>query len=176
MRVERALQQQAGLSVMSEPRHPYPEMVLVKGNDEDGGVRKMKQVVRKIAGIGVAGISAASLGLIIGLGKPSGANADENDTRSLFKVISDYLAAQKAISFAYDAGLEIVIVDQQKLILANSGTVTLNRPDKIRSARAGGFADVEMVFDGKMLTLVDKNANLYVQVDIPAQSTIWSTS
>ena len=136
----------------------------------------MKQVVRKIAGIGVAGISAASLGLIIGLGNPSGANADENDARSLFKAISDHLAAQKAISFAYDAGLEIVTVDQQKLILANSGTVTLNRSDKIRSARAGGFADVEMVFYGKMLTLVDKNANLYVQVDIPAQSTIWSTS
>jgi hypothetical protein len=152
---------------MSEPRHPYPELVLVKGNDEDGGVRKMKQLVRKIAGISLAGISAASLALILGLGTPSGANADEKDARSLVKAMSDYLAAQKAISFAYDADLEIVTKDQQKLALASSGTVTLNRPDKIRSTRAGGFADVEMVFDGKTLTLFGKNANLYVQTDVP---------
>ena len=45
--------------------------------------------------------------------------------------------------------------------------ITLNRPDKIRAMRHGGFADVEMVFDGKTLTLLGKNANLYAQVDIP---------
>lgn len=139
----------------------------MKGNYVDGGTRQMKQVFRKIAGIGVAGISAASLALILGLGTPLGANADEKDARNLVKAMSDYVTAQKAISFAYDANLEIVTADQQKLALASSGTVSLNRPDKIRSTRAGGFADVEMVFDGKVLTLFGKNANLYVQVDVP---------
>jgi len=45
--------------------------------------------------------------------------------------------------------------------------VTLNRPDKIRAVRAGGFADVETSFDGKTLTLLGKNLNMYAQQDIP---------
>ncbi len=81
--------------------------------------------------------------------------------------MSDYVAAQKVISFSFDTDLEIVTKDNQKLDLASSGTVTLNRPDKIRVTRHGGFADVEVVFDGKTLSLLGKNANLYGQVDVP---------
>ena len=79
--------------------------------------------------------------------------------------ISDYLAAQKAISFDYDTNLEIVSTQQQKIGLASSGTLTLERPDKLHATRTGGFANVEMVFDGKTLTLLGKNANLYSQVE-----------
>jgi len=51
--------------------------------------------------------------------------------------------------------------------LASSGTLTLNRPDKLHATRTGGFANVEIVFDGKSLTLLGKNANLYAQIDAP---------
>ena len=47
------------------------------------------------------------------------------------------------------------------------GYVLLRRPDKIRATRSGGFADVEMLFDGKMLTMLGKNAKLYAQIEIP---------
>ena len=57
--------------------------------------------------------------------------------------------------------------DDQKLALASSGAVTLNRPDKIRATRSGGFADVEMLFDGKTLTLFGKSSNLYTQIGVP---------
>ena len=77
------------------------------------------------------------------------------------------MAAQKAISFAYDATLEVVTTDDQKLALASSGMVTINRPDKIRATRSGGFADVEMLFDAKTLILLGKNTNLYTHIDIP---------
>ena len=95
------------------------------------------------------------------------ARADEAQARDLFKAMSDYLAAQKAISFEYDTNLELVTQDGQKLGLASSGAVTLNRPDKIRATRTGGFANVELVFDGKTLSLLGKNANLYVQAEAP---------
>ena len=45
--------------------------------------------------------------------------------------------------------------------------MALARPDKIRATRSGGCADVETVFDGKTLTFLGKNANIYAQVDIP---------
>ncbi len=94
-------------------------------------------------------------------------HADEAQAKALFKAMSDYLAAQKAISFEYDTNLDIVTKDGQKLGLASSGAATLNRPDKIRARRVGGFANVEMVFDGKTLSLLGKNANAYVQVQVP---------
>src|SRR5450755_4566357 len=112
-------------------------------------------------------LAAAALAMIVGLGAPSGAKADEAAAKSLLKAMSDYLGAQKAISFSYDTNLEIVTKDDQKLALASSGKITLNRPDKIRAARQGGFADVEAVFDGKTLTLLGKTANQYGQVDVP---------
>ena len=95
------------------------------------------------------------------------ARADEGNAKKLLKGMTDYMAAQKSISFNYDAGFDVVTKDDQKLALLASGSVVLNRPDKIRFTRAGGFADIEMLFDGKTLTLLGKNENVYVQADAP---------
>lgn len=97
----------------------------------------------------------------------SAGRADEADAKRLFKAMSDYLAAQSAMSFDYDVSLELVSTQQQKVALASSGALTLNRPDKLHLTRRGGFANVEMVFDGKTLTLLGKNTNLYTQVEAP---------
>ncbi|WP_419695544.1 DUF2092 domain-containing protein [Mesorhizobium muleiense] len=109
--------------------------------------------------------SAAALAVMVALGEP--ARADEAEAKTMLKAMSDYLAAQTAIQFGYDTNLEIVTDDHQKFLLASSGTIDLSRPDKVRATRHGGFANVEMVFDGKTLTLLGKDANLYTQVDIP---------
>jgi hypothetical protein len=127
----------------------------------------MTAIVRTRSKISAGGRFAVMLALIFGLGMTSGARADEAAAKSLLKAMSDYMAAQKVMSLSFDTNLEIVTKDKQKLTLASSGTVTLNRPDKIRATRHGGFADVEMVFDGKMLTLLGKDANVYGQVDVP---------
>jgi hypothetical protein len=114
-----------------------------------------------------SGISAVALSLAVGLGASSVAMADEADAKKLLKAMSDYMAAQKAISFGFDATLEVITKDNQKLALASSGALTLNRPGKIRASRSGGHADIEMLFDGKTLTLLGKNANLYTQISVP---------
>lgn len=92
---------------------------------------------------------------------------DSAEAKRLLKAMSDYMAAQTAMSFGYDSTLEVVTRDDQKLALASSGTVTLNRPEKIRATRSGGFVDVEFLFDGKTLTLLGKGLNKYTQVAIP---------
>jgi hypothetical protein len=79
---------------------------------------KMSAIVLAVA---VAGMASMSI-----------AHADEAQAKSLFKAMSDYLAAQKAISFDYDSNLEIVSTQQQKIGLASSGTLTLNRPAELR--------------------------------------------
>ena len=112
-------------------------------------------------------MSAAALSLMVLLGTSAGVSADEADAKRILKAMSDYVGAQESFSFEFDATLEVVTKDDQKLALASSGTVTLNRPDKIRTTRKGGFVDVEMSFDGKTLTLLGKNRNLYTQLDVP---------
>jgi hypothetical protein len=127
----------------------------------------MRTIARKLLNISAVSLSVVALALVVCLGTPSGAGADEADAKKLLKAMSDYMAEQKAISFGFDATLEVITKDNQKLALASSGAVTLNRPGKIRATRAGGHADIEMLFDGKTLTLFGNNANLYTQIDVP---------
>jgi hypothetical protein len=127
----------------------------------------MKKTGPKSVKMFVRCIYAVALSLIILLGTSAGVKADEADAKRILKSMSDYMAAQKSLSFGFDATLEVVTSDEQKLALASSGTLTLKRPDKIRVTRAGGFADIEMSFDGKTLTLLGKNHNLYTQIDVP---------
>jgi len=126
----------------------------------------MNKLIRNPVGLARAAASAAALVLMIGLGAPA-ARADEADAKGMLKAMSDYLAAQKTISFGYDTNFEVVTKDHQKFLLASSGAIDLNRPDKFRATRSGGFARVEAVFDGKTLTLLRKDTNVYSQVDIP---------
>jgi len=102
------------------------------------------------------------------IGALAGARAGDADAKKILKAMSDYMASQQAISFNYDAGLEVVTKEDQVLALLSSGSVVLNRPDKVRFTRNGGFADIELMSDGKMVTLFGKNANLYLQADAPA--------
>jgi hypothetical protein len=131
------------------------------------GKRNMKTIVRRLLSLAASVVGVAALTLTVGFGAYSSARADEADAKKLLKAMSDYVAAQKAISFDFDTILEVVTKDDQKLALASSGTVLLNRPGKIRATRAGGHADVEMLFDGTTLTLLGKNANLYTQINTP---------
>ena len=112
-------------------------------------------------------MSAVALSLIVLLGTSTGVSADEADAKRILKAMSDYMGAQKSLSCEFDATLEVVTKDEQKLALASSGSVSLNRPGKIRVTRSGGFADVEMSFDGKTLTLLGKNLNIYAQTAVP---------
>jgi len=97
----------------------------------------------------------------------AGPDATAENAKKLVKSMSDYLASQKVIAFDFDTNLEVVSRQGQKVGLASSGSLTLNRPDKIRADRKGGFANVEFVSDGKTMTLLGKDANLYAQVAAP---------
>ena len=92
---------------------------------------------------------------------------DSAAAKKMLKAMSDFLAAQKSLSVGFDTVFEVVTPTDQKLGLASSGTATLVRPDRIRVARSGGFADFEILYDGKALTLLGKNANRYTQIAAP---------
>jgi hypothetical protein len=95
------------------------------------------------------------------------AQAAGDDAGQILKAMSDYLAAQKIISLTFDSDIEVITPDLEKIQFTNSGTLLLHRPNEIRVTRTGGYADVELFFDGKALTVVGKNINSYTQLDAP---------
>lgn len=111
-------------------------------------------------------VLAVSLGGMAGLGIPQ-AQAAGDDALQILKAMSDYLASQKTISATFDSTLEVITPQSEKIQFTSSGTLLLNRPNEIRATRTGGYADVEMFFDGKTLTVYGKNINGYTQLDTP---------
>lgn len=111
-------------------------------------------------------MATAVLALSAVIGVSADLQAAEADAKRLLKAMSDYVGAQKTISFDFDTSLEVVTNDEQKLSLASSGTVALSRPGSIRATRAGGHADIEILYDGKTVTLLGKGTNLYTQIPL----------
>jgi hypothetical protein len=91
--------------------------------------------------------------------------AQAQDAAKVLKAMSDYTAAQKSISASFDSDMEIITPELQKIQFTSSGQMKLSRPDKLRIRRTGGYADVELVYDGKTLSLYGNNAKSYVQAD-----------
>lgn len=87
--------------------------------------------------------------------------------RAILSAMTDYLAASPALSFDVDTSFEVVTTDGQKLAIASSASVALQRPDKVRVIRRGGFDTVQLVFDGTTLSVASGEANVYGQAELP---------
>jgi hypothetical protein len=106
--------------------------------------------------------TAASIA-VLSVAATQGARAD--DPGKILKGMADYLAGQKSLSAKFDSDIEAITPELQKIQFTSSGQLKLNRPDKLRVKRTGGYADVELVFDGKTVSLYGNNAKSYVQAD-----------
>lgn len=99
------------------------------------------------------------------LAAASAARAD--DAANILKSMTDYLSSQKTLSASFDSDIEVITPELQKIQFASSGQMKLSRPDKLRVRRTGGYADVELVYDGKTISVYGNNAKSYVQADLP---------
>ena len=91
----------------------------------------------------------------------------ENEATDLLKQMATYLAGQSTISANFDSSIEIITAELEKIQFNSSGEMLLNRPDRLKLSRTGGFSDIDLVFDGKTVTLLGKNLNAFAQVEIP---------
>ena len=108
--------------------------------------------------------SAAAVSVAI-LVTTASQTARADDAAQILKAMTDYTGAQKSISAAFDSDIEVITSELQKIQFTSSGQMSLNRPDKLRIRRTGGYADVELIYDGKTLSLYGNNAKAYVQAD-----------
>src|SRR3954470_22775534 len=110
-------------------------------------------------------IAAAAASLAV-LSAMTAHDARADDPAKILKGMSDYLAGQKSLSAKFDSDIEVVTPELQKIQFTSSGEMKMNRPDKLRIRRTGGYADVELVYDGKTVSLYGNNAKSYVQADL----------
>lgn len=92
------------------------------------------------------------------------AQSRDDGALKILKAMSDYVTNQKTISATFDADIEVITTDLQKIQFANSGRLQLARPDKLHASRAGGYADVELVFDGTTATVLARHNNAYAEI------------
>jgi len=98
---------------------------------------------------------------------PAGAQTQGSDAKSILKAMSDYVSSQKTIELTFDSDIEVITPQLEKIQFTNSGELLLSRPDKLRAHRLGGYAEVELFFDGKTVSVHGKSINGYAQFDAP---------
>ncbi|MGL4541797.1 MAG: DUF2092 domain-containing protein, partial [Polymorphobacter sp.] len=68
------------------------------------------------------------------------------------------------VSAHFDSNIEVMTSALEKLQFDASGQLQLSRPAGFVVSRAGGYDSVRMYFDGKTVTLIDVDDNIYAQV------------
>lgn len=114
---------------------------------------------------------SARLGMMLlaaGALAPAAANAQstEADALALLKAMSDYIGSQTAIETTVDTSIEIVTPDMEKIGFVSTSTLKMQRPDKVRLERSGGYATVDFIYDGANFTVRDRVGKRYSQVAV----------
>ncbi len=113
------------------------------------------------------GLTAVTLaaGLAV-IAQPAASAQGGDDAMAILKAMSDYIDAQQSIALLFDSDIEVITPELQKLQFASSGQVLLDRPNKLHATRHGGYADVDVYFDGRQATIYGNNVNAFANLDV----------
>jgi hypothetical protein len=98
---------------------------------------------------------------------PAGAQTQGSDAKAILKAMADYVSGQKTIELTFDSDIEVITPQLEKIQFTNSGELLLSRPDKLRARRVGGYAEVELFFDGQTVGVLGRSINGYAQFEAP---------
>ena len=105
--------------------------------------------------------------LSISVAIASPALAQDPAADKILKSMSTYLGGLPAFSASADVDSEVIDLSGQKLQFSSSVAIAVKRPDKLYVSRQGAFADMEIIFNGKTLTLNGKGLKIYMQLESP---------
>jgi len=109
------------------------------------------------------GVAAAVLLLFMAAGMTTGAAAQ--DAKAILKAMADYVSASQTISLTFDSDIEVITPQLEKIQFTNSGKALLKRPDGLRAHRVSGHSDVELVFDGKTVSILGRSVDGYARIE-----------
>jgi len=95
------------------------------------------------------------------------AQAVDPAATEILKRMSDYLGSLKQFSVHTQNTVEDLLDSGHRIDLDVSASVTLSRPNKLRSERKGDLVDQVFSYDGKTLTLYNPSNNVYASEPAP---------
>lgn len=117
------------------------------------------QVIRR-------GLVSAAL-LAVSMSNSVPAQADAASAKRIVKAMSDYMASQQNLASEFDVALDVTTPQLEKVTFNSSGTLLLARPGMIRATRKGGYTEMELLSDGKLVTVIDLVSGAYAQAESP---------
>ena len=112
-------------------------------------------------------VAGLILGFCLGAGSSVSAGGADPAADKILKSMSTYLGGLPAFTVNGDVDSEVIDLLGQKLQFSSSVAIAAKRPGKLYMSRQGAIADVEIIFNGKTLTLNGKGLNVYKQMGSP---------
>ena len=112
-------------------------------------------------------VAGLTLGLCLGAGPAMSADGIDPDADKILKSMSTYLGGLPAFTVNGDVDSEVIDLLGQKLQFSSSVAIAAKRPGNLYVSRQGAIADMEIIFNGKTLTLNGKGLNVYKQIGSP---------
>ena len=108
-------------------------------------------------------LGAFALAALVTLPAPALANPES--ARRVLQAMSDYMANQPNLSADLEIDLDVITPQVEKIQFSASGRFLLSRPGRIRIFRTGGYTDLELISDGRQITIHDREDHRYARMD-----------
>lgn len=95
------------------------------------------------------------------------ATAPEPDPRQILQKMCDFLKAQQQFTYKAEVADDQVYYGGKKLQYEIDLETFVKRPDRLRVNAEGDLIDKQFYFDGKTITLYDKDHNVYGTFEVP---------
>ena len=95
------------------------------------------------------------------------ATAPEPDPRQILEKMCDFLKSQQQFTYKAEVADDQVYTGGKKLQYGIDMETFVRRPDRLRVNAEGDLVNKQFFFDGKTITLYDKNDNVYGMLDVP---------
>jgi hypothetical protein len=121
----------------------------------------------RLAGI----LSAVAVIGVCALATVSGARAQgavDEDARRVLSSLSSHLGGLQRFSVEYAAVDEVITEQGQKLQFLHSGSLMVQRPDRLHAVRSGASGTSEVFLNGREMFMFGRQAQAYLQ--LPATS------
>jgi hypothetical protein len=118
------------------------------------------------AAVQLAALAVVLTGLLpqVALGQPAGIDPK---AEKLLRASTDYVAGLKKFGVDTRSTLEVVLKSGQKIQFDNGAKLAVQRPNKLRAERVGDLVNQVFYYDGKSLTLVNLDENVFATVAAP---------
>ena len=97
----------------------------------------------------------------------SGPSAIDPQSDALLKRMADYLTALPSFTVRATNTMQVMLVSGEKLDFVADSEVSVRRPDRMRSRRAGVAGSADFFYDGKAVTLFDRTTKFFTVNQAP---------